>query len=223
MGPAVPGQRASHHTRSRAASDFCLRLGPPSFSVNGFVAVIVFIGVMSFLISFLAPFGDWRVAVFGLRCNFLHLPLIFIIGRVFSYEDVRRVGWCVLALSIPMAALMALQFRSPSDAWINRGAGEDAMMIASFDGRIRPSGTFSFISGIIYYCSLVTAFLVYGLMQKKVYPWWLTIAAGGALPLALAVSSSRGTVARHAPSCCWRWPGPLCAGHPSRSRPASCL
>ena len=168
------------------------------FPVNGFTISIAFIGVSSFLISFLAPFGDWRVALFGVRCNFLHLPLIFVIGRAFSYADVRLVGWMMLALAVPMTALVALQFQSPSDAFVNRGAGEDASMISSINGRIRPSGTFSFVSGIIFFYALTVAFLVYGLVQKRTYPWWLTIAAGCAVPVALAVSSSRSTVAASA-------------------------
>jgi hypothetical protein len=164
------------------------------FPVNAFVITIGFLGTLCLLATFLAEYGDWRVAIFGFRCNFLHLPLIFIIARAFNFRDVRRIGWCMLAFSMPMAALMALQFNSPADAWINRGAGEDASMIASIDGRIRPSGTFSFVSGIIYFYALTMVFLVYGLVQKRMFPWWLTLTAGLALPVALAVSSSRSTV-----------------------------
>lgn len=165
------------------------------FPVNGFTLCIAFLGFVSFLASFLATFHDWRVAVFGFRCNFLHLPLVFIIGRAFNFQDVRRVGWAMLEISIPMTALVVLQFQSPGEAFVNRGAGEDAQMISSINGRIRPSGTFSFVSGIIFFYALTTAFLVYGLAQKRSYPWWLTLAAGAGLPVALAVSSSRSTVA----------------------------
>jgi hypothetical protein len=166
-----------------------------AFPGNGFMFAMLFLASMCFVISFATEFGDWRVALFGVRCNYLHLPLIFIIGSVFKIEDVRRIGWVVLALAIPMAALMALQFRSPGDAWINRGAGAEALMITSVEGRIRPSGTFSFVSGIIYFWSLVTAFLVYGLVQKRAYPLWLTVSGAVALPIAVAVSSSRSTLA----------------------------
>ncbi len=165
------------------------------FPVNAFTLSIGFLAVVSFVASFMATFHDWRVALFGVRCNFLHLPLIFIIGRAFNCDDVRRVGWFMLAIAVPMTALTVLQFQSPGDAFVNRGAGEDAQMISSIKGHIRPSGTFSFVSGIIFFYALITAFLVYGLVQKRTYPWWLTLAAGCALPVALAVSSSRSTVA----------------------------
>lgn len=165
------------------------------FPVNAFTMVIAFLGIASFVASFMATFHDWRVAVFGFRCNFLHLPLVFIIGRAFDFKDVRRVGWVLLAIAVPMTALVVYQFQSPGDAFVNHGAGEDTQMISSINGRIRPSGTFSFVSGIIYFYALVTAFLVYGLVQKRAYPWWLTLTAGCALPVALAVSSSRSTVA----------------------------
>jgi hypothetical protein len=165
------------------------------FPVNGFTMAIGFLGLASFVASFMATFHDWRVALFGLRCNFLHLPLVFVIGRAFNYNDVRRLGWVMLMIALPMTALVVLQFQSPADAYVNRGAGEDSQMISSINGRIRPSGTFSFVSGIIYFYALTTAFLVFGLVQKRAYPWWLALAAGCALPVGLAVSSSRSTVA----------------------------
>lgn len=165
------------------------------FPVNTFTLAIGALGIVTFLAGLFGDYADIRVAAFGLRCNFLHLPLIYVMARVLTFEDVRRMGGVVLALALPMAALMVVQFQAPWDAWVNRGAGEDAWMIVSINGHIRPSGTFSFVSGIIFYYALVTVFLVYGLVQKGAYRLWLTVPAGVSLPVALAVSGSRSTVA----------------------------
>ncbi len=136
--------------------------------------------------------GSLTVTFFGLRTNFLHLPLIFLIPKVFTLKDTEELGRWVLLLAIPMSLLMVYQFSSPPDAFINRIAGTgEGQQIGSVMGKIRPPGTFSFITGAAQYFSLVASFLIYGLVQSKIYANWLLTVAGFALVSALAVSSSR--------------------------------
>ncbi|MEI7729530.1 MAG: hypothetical protein WCO56_08150 [Verrucomicrobiota bacterium] len=135
------------------------------------------------------------VMLYGLRCNFLHVPLIFLLPQIFDAEDVRRIGRWVLIGTVPMAILMVYQFRAPQDAWINRtvGAGE-GFQLASAMGKIRPPGTFSFITGVVSYFAMATAFLSYGMAGRSIYPRWLLIASTVGIALALSVSGSRSTV-----------------------------
>src|SRR5580704_17833179 len=122
--------------------------------------------------------GGPLVAIYGLRTDFLHLPLIFLIPQVFSYGDVVKLGRWILILSIPMAGLMMWQFRSPPDRWINATTIADAQQITFTLGKIRPAGTFSFANGAVHFFILTTAFLIYGLAQSRVpYPRWLLGAA----------------------------------------------
>ena len=136
--------------------------------------------------------GGPVVAAYGLRTNFLHLPLIFVIPQVFSQEDVIKVGRWVLALSIPMAGLMIWQFMSPPDSWINNATMADAQQISFALGKIRPAGTFSFATGAAHFFVLATAFLIYGLAQPRAgYSRWLLGASLFSVLVLQPVSGSR--------------------------------
>jgi hypothetical protein len=165
------------------------------FPQNRFVIALGIVGGLSLAASFFAEYFNLGVSVYGFRCNFVHLPLIYVIGRVFDLETVKRAGFLVLLLAPPMTALVVLQFRAGPTDWLNAGAGVDAFQITLTGNKVRPAGTFSFVSGIIYFYALVTVFLIYGLVEKRTYPLWLTALVGLCLPVALAVSGSRSTVA----------------------------
>ena len=134
------------------------------------------------------------VTGYGVRSNFLHLPLIFIIPAVFDLEDVKRVGWWTIIGMLPMAVLMALQFAASPEAFINRVAGGEGTQLAAGGGKIRPPGVFSFISGSVYYASAAAAFLLHAVLAKLPYRTWLLYASGAGLILALSVSGSRSAV-----------------------------
>src|SRR6185295_18298258 len=172
-----------------------LALARGVFPFNRFVIALLVLGVLSLCASVFAPMFSLGVHIFGFRCNFLHLPLIYVMGRVLDFESVKRVGRWILLLALPMTIIVVLQFRSSADAWLNAGAGVDAVQITLTGSKVRPSGTFSFVSGIIYFYALAAAFLIYGLVEKRAYPLWLTSIAALCLPVALAVSGSRSTVA----------------------------
>ncbi len=96
---------------------------------------------------------------------------------------------------IPMGLIMALQFHASPDSFINRtvGAGEGEQITAG-GGKIRPPGTFSFISGPIYYVTLSVAFAIYGALSRATYRNWLLVSSGLCIGLAIVVSGSRSLV-----------------------------
>lgn len=168
------------------------------FPRNGWVSSLTVIAFLSLAVSFLAlwpylpPSRIVLVSGFGFRCNFLHLPLIFVIGKVLSAEEVKKFGWWILAGMVPMALLMAVQFNASPDSFLNRTAGlGETLQIAAGSGKIRPAGTFSFVSGVISYSALAAAFLLYGALRRRVYRNWLLYSAGFALLVAIGVSGSR--------------------------------
>ncbi len=117
-------------------------------------------------------------------------------AKVFNKDDSLKIGKWILLLSLPMAVLMVFQFNAPPDAFINRTAGMgEGQQLSSAMGRIRPPGTFSFITGVAQYFALVAAFLFYGLFERKVYSNLLLTLAGFGLVIGLAVSGSRIAVA----------------------------
>jgi hypothetical protein len=173
-------------------------LGAKVFPRNGYLLWLGIIGVLSWLVALvvLQPYLGLKplilVTGFGFRSNFLHLPLIFVIGRVLDREDVRRFGWWVLIGLIPMCLLLAVQFNSAPDSFINRTAGlGESQQITAGGGKIRPPGTFSFVSGVIFYAALSAAYLLYGALTRGLYKNWLLISAGFALVVTIGVSGSR--------------------------------
>ena len=172
------------------------------FPKNFWVVSLWFISICSALAIFLSPifpYLSWTqaagVVAYGFRTDFMHLPIIFVMASVFDHEDVKKFGWWILVLMVPMGLIMAAQFKASPDSFINRtvGLGEGEQLTAG-GGKIRPPGTFSFISGPVFYITAATAFLIYGALTRAVYKNWLLIVSGVALVVGIVVSGSRACV-----------------------------
>jgi len=170
------------------------------FPRNGWTLALVIIGVLSLLTSFvqlwlyLPPKMIAFVVAYGFRSNYLHLPLIFVMAKVMRPEDVKRIGWWTLVLVVPMALLMVAQFRAAPDAFVNRTAGGEGEMMMSAMGKVRTAATFSFVTGVVSFFALATAFLVWAVLRRTIYKNWLLAAAGAALVIGIVVSGSRSVV-----------------------------
>src|SRR6266404_3962886 len=168
------------------------------FPRDSYILSLGIIAILSWLVSLvvLEPYLSLKplilVTGFGFRSNFLHLPLIFVIGRALDAEDVKKLGWWVLVGLMPMCLLLALQFNADPDSFINRTAGlGESQQITAGGGKIRPPGTFSFVSGVIFYAALSAAYLLYGALTRGVYRNWLLFGGGFALVVTIGVSGSR--------------------------------
>jgi hypothetical protein len=162
------------------------------FPLNGYVIATFALAVASVGASVLAGQTNMLVTLYGLRINFFHLPLIWVMGEVLDRRDVERIGSFLLLVAIPMTALMVLQFKSPMDAPINRGVGNDeGGQIFGADGRIRPPGFFSFITGPQLFFPLAAAFFFYQVGSQRRLAWPILAACGLAILIALPVSISR--------------------------------
>ncbi|MEA3213389.1 MAG: hypothetical protein QOE70_6446 [Chthoniobacter sp.] len=171
---------------------YFLALRQGIFPLNRAVAALALLCVGAFTTGLFAAHGSLMVTLYGLRANFLHLPLIFIMAEVLTRADVERVGKAMLVLAIPMAVLMVLQFRAAPDALLNTVAGGgDAEQLHGAMGKIRPPGFFSFITGAAQFLALLSAFVFYGLVNRRFISPLLLSAAAFALVLSLAVSTSR--------------------------------
>jgi hypothetical protein len=132
------------------------------------------------------------VILFGLRTNYLHLPLVFVMAEALNRDDVIRFGKCFMIGAVPILALMMVQSNSPQDAWVNVGSGgrESAQLMGAM-GRVRPPGPFSFIAGVVSYFALAVAFVFYGWLHRGTYSWVLLVLATAASVVAIPVSISR--------------------------------
>jgi hypothetical protein len=162
------------------------------FVYNGFIWGGFFLAILCLFNALLLGHGSLPVALYGLRCDFLHLPLIFIIGRVLRQSDVLKVAKIAVWLSIPYTALLVAQFHEPQSAWVNRGVGGslEGAGFSGAEGHFRPPGTFSFITGPTALYPLFCACWFVLLLARKL-PGWLMLASGVAILVAIPVSISR--------------------------------
>jgi len=161
---------------------------------NWFVTSTIWLAILSLFTGFLKFPENVVVPLFGLRASFLHLPLIFIVPKVFSVDDVRRVGNFVLVVLILMTPVMVMQFRSSPEAWWNATAGGEGAQLGTAGGKIRAAGFFSFISGPTVFLPLCVAYILESQFRAKTQPIWLLIPATVGLATSVAVSGSRGTM-----------------------------
>src|SRR5437867_5961771 len=171
------------------------------FPRNGWTLALAVLGFLCLATTFLQlwqyvpPLKVCLVVGFGFRANFFQLPLIFIMATVLRPSDVKKFGWWTLVVLVPMTLLMVAQFRAPPEAFVNRttGGGTETMMSAL--GKVRTSGTFSFVIGVVAFYALATAYLIWAALRKDVYKMRLLIPAGVALVIGISVSGSRSVVA----------------------------
>jgi hypothetical protein len=152
---------------------------------NIFFASNLALAVSTALLASIFGIANILVTIYGLRTDFLQIPLIFLIPQILNRDDVIAMGKFACYMAIPIAAIVIVQFRSPPDSLINRGT------MATHYGTVRPSGTFSFVTGLSSFFALTSAFLFYGFTQGRIYKIWLMALATCAILLASACSGSR--------------------------------
>jgi hypothetical protein len=171
---------------------YVLALSSGRFPFNGFMATICALAAASVAFSFAGGHTNVLVLAYGLRINYGHLPLIWIMGQVLTRQDVEKLGSFLLLVALPMTAVMVLQFKSPMNAPINRGIGSDeGGQIYGALGRIRPPGFFSFITGPQVFFPLVAAFFLHQATGRRRLWWPILVGSGLAILVALPVSISR--------------------------------
>ena len=165
--------------------------------INGrfpFRASLFFVLMMVFTASIFAAINGTPplVALYGIRIDFFHLPLIFIMADIFDREDVLRIGRAVMWLTIPISLLMIAQYLAGEYSWLNVGAGGDTgAQLRGALGKIRPPGPFSFITGPILWFPLATAFTFYGWVHRGIYSRWLLVPVTCLIFIVIPISVSR--------------------------------
>ena len=153
--------------------------------VNGFFTANLVLAAMTAVTATLFGIANILVTVYGLRTDYLQIPLIFLLPQILNRDDVVAMGKFFFLMSIPMAAIMIVQFHAPPDSLINKGT-----MATHYD-TVRPSGTFSFVTGVNYYFAITAAFLLYGYLQGRTFKLWQMIPVLLAILASAAVSGSR--------------------------------
>jgi hypothetical protein len=171
---------------------YCLCISSNLFPINGFIMWGALLALLSFVNAMVMGHGNFLVALYGVRSDFLYVPLIFVMGKVLRQKDIIALAKVAVWVAVPYTALLLAQFYQPQDAWVNRGVG-GTLEGAGFSGaleRFRPPGTFSFITGPAQLYPLLTACWFTLLLARKL-PIWTMIASGAAILIAIPVSISR--------------------------------
>lgn len=172
---------------------YFLALQKGVFPFNGVINFTLIVGALGLLASLTTP-APLAVTLFGWRCDFLHVPLMFVIPAVFRVSDVKRLGYWLLVLAIPMGILVILQSRADVHSWLNRGAGEGSGQLELGSGKVRAAATFSFSTGVSGFFALSTAYLGCAFVQENSYPKKIMLAAAFSTVGALICSGSRTAV-----------------------------
>ena len=163
--------------------------------VNPYIVLGAIFTLLGLAITLSFGHGNLFVGIYGARIMLVHFPLIFIIGSVFTKQDVLMMGRVLLAINILVTIIIYFQFLSPQTALINVGiGGEGSAGFAGFRGYFRPSGTFSFTTGLSSYYSLVSVFVFYFWLSKESCSKILLISSSIALLIALPLTVSRTAV-----------------------------
>ncbi|HLP03316.1 MAG TPA: hypothetical protein VK163_14920 [Opitutaceae bacterium] len=173
---------------------YLLALGQGRLPLNGWTFATIALAGAAFVGALLAGQDNLLITFYGIRTNFLHVPLIWVMAAVLTRRDVENLGRVILLLAIPMTLLMVVQFKSSPTAYINRGVGdsEEGMgQLYGAMGHIRPPGFFSFITGPQLFYPLALAFLCHQFTAKRRLFWPILAACGAAILIAVPISISR--------------------------------
>ena len=94
-------------------------------------------------------------------------------ARVLSWNDVINFGKAFLFLALPMTWIVAQQFQADRFDRINFASGGTGHQMMTSGDKVRASGTFSFVSGIVFYYCFTVAFIIYGFLIRGTFPKWL--------------------------------------------------
>lgn len=155
---------------------------------NGFFIVNLVLAVATAITATLFGQANILVTIYGELANYILIPFIFLIPQIIDRDDVLKMGKFFLYVVAPMTALLLLQFRSSPDSLWNRGA-----MATHYDS-VRPTGTFSFNNGVVFFFAFAAAFLFYGFLHPKVYKFWLLGVVTVCMLAASVCSGSRSCV-----------------------------
>lgn len=162
---------------------------------NPYIVLGTVFTLLSLAITLTFGHANLFVSLYGARIMLLHFPLIFIIGKIFTKEDVLQMGRLFLVLNILITVIIYFQFSSPQSAFINVGiGGEGSSGFSGAMGYSRPSGTFSFTTGLSVFYSAVSVFIFYFWLSKDSCSKLLLYISTIALVIALPITISRGAV-----------------------------
>jgi hypothetical protein len=152
----------------------------------------LFLALLGFsLIVFHLGDRSLMIMAYGWRNYFAYLPLAFIIGEQFRYDDWLRLVRFTVVVALPIAVLCVFQSVAPVTAPINAGFGgssDELFYVANVTGRItRACGTFTSGTGQVQLIGSLTAMLLWLWSNRRARStfgkWILPAAAAGTITM----------------------------------------
>ncbi len=151
--------------------------------------------IIAVFLSFLINQTHLFTILYGARTNLLHFPLIFIMAKVLVWRDVINFGKAFLLLALPMTWVVAQQFQADAQDIMNVAAGGTGTQLETSGGKVRASGTFTFVSGIVFYYCFTVSYIIYGFLVKGSFPKWMLYLGTSATLLSMVTAGSRAVIA----------------------------
>jgi hypothetical protein len=160
----------------------------------------LFLALLGFnLMIFHLGTGSLTIMAYGWRNYFAYLPLAFIIGEQFRYDDWLRLVRFTIVVALPIAVLCVFQSVAPVAAPINAGIGGSSdelfVPLGVAGSVVRTSGTFTSGSGHELFIGSLTAMLLWLWSNRRARSafgkWILPATAAGTVTM-LIVGGHRG-------------------------------
>lgn len=136
------------------------------------------IAIYSSLVTLLDG-GNFIVLLLGLRAYILYIPLAFIVADCLREINFSKFLKLALWLSIPIAILVIMQFKSPVSSPINKGTSDDVIgrFTVAF-GIVRPYGPFTFAQAQNTFAAFMVALWLIAWEKRQIYVIPLTLIIG---------------------------------------------
>lgn len=172
----------------------CIKLDiqPISKRLYRFAMLVMAIFLVLALVQAFTDRVGLATTMYGWRMYCLWLPFPFVVEALFTSKQLKQVMRQILQISILMAVIAFMQYRSPRDSFVNRSIdGAEAFLYGDL---ARVSGTFSFTQGHALFCHVACCFLLSAwLLPPKQRPIGnrLLIVATAAVALNVLVDGNR--------------------------------
>jgi len=192
MGLPFVVRRAADRAGSGRLAIYACALAAGIFPANRFVLAAGVLALLSVGLSVAAGQSNLLVTAYGVRINYLHLPLIWIIGRVFHRRHVEQIGAFILVMAISdggrHGAAVSRSHGRPDQSW----SGQRRRRADLRRGRAHPApGLFAFITGPQFTCRCARRSFSMRSAGPSACPGIFLSACGLAVAVALPVSISR--------------------------------
>lgn len=157
------------------------------------VPPMIVLAFISYGGSLLVSEFAYVIATFGLRVNFLHWPLMFVIPCYMNRTHVVQLGKWVMIFSIPIAWMMVQQFDANMESSWNVGVGGTVggQLKAAVGDKARASGPFAFVTGPVLFFPILAAFVFNAFTYRRQVGTLLAWIAAAICVLIVPVTISR--------------------------------